>query len=468
MKCSTLCVTVMTAFIAGVTWADLQTPVGVLVNESLDRFGYTSRNPVPDEIWELKSPCMKVLQVVEGGVLVDRIASAANAKNFYVKTSRTYADGDVFATGYYRAAGTVSYTSILGAGTTVYAFSELSTSQQRQLAAFIQDKEAVAAAKARADEERRKRAEQTEEFKKSKERIAAEEEAEKERLERERVDRENAQELEKLNAEKDKRVAAIKAKAEAEANRAKAEHADEMARLAREREEQDRENRKLIAAAKAEKVKADANLAVEIQKERGRYAADVLSALDFNFKHHYIVQNSIRKNVTLEIIDPLWSNLAELQLKQDWMGMLGAMKDDECDEFPPEKEIDRAIEELKKRLFTIKITATGRPPNFVEVWAGRVKDRFCEYNGYTSAGERWMVKGQPISCVDPVRDRRIQKRGGEHGEASRQVDLLAGKFYVGRDNGRKPVLLSGRSAVEKSDSSLEDLIAETEEWLKSN
>ena len=107
MKCSALCVTVITAFIAGVTWADLQTPVGVLANESLDRFGYTSRNPVPDEIWELKSPCMKVLQVVDGGVLVERIASAANTKNFYVKTSRTYADGDVFATGYYRATGTL-------------------------------------------------------------------------------------------------------------------------------------------------------------------------------------------------------------------------------------------------------------------------------------------------------------------------------------------------------------------------
>ena len=182
MKFNTLCVATLSAVMAGGVLAgspyDIQTPVGLLVNESLDGFGYSRRNPAVGEIWELASPSMRVLQVVDGGMLVERGAfPTPDAKNFFVKTTRVYADGDALATGYYRAAGTISYKDRFGAQRTVYAFSELSASQQQEIWAFRQDKAATAAARRLAEAERRQRAEQTIEFKKSKERIAAEEAA---------------------------------------------------------------------------------------------------------------------------------------------------------------------------------------------------------------------------------------------------------------------------------------------------
>ena len=467
MKFNTLCVATLSAVVAGGVLAsspyDVQTPVGLLVNESLDGFGYSRRNPAVGEIWELASPSMRVFQVVDGGVLVERGAfPTPDAKRFFVKTSRVYADGDTLATGYYRAEGTISYKNVLGAQRTVYAFSELSTSHQQEIRAFRQDKAATAAAQRQAEVERRQRAEQTIEFKKSKERIAAEEAAEKARLERERVERENAHELAKLNAEKDNRVAAMKAEAEAEANRQKAANAREMARLAREREEQDKENRKRIAAAKAEKRQADAKLAAEVQKERERYAADILSALDFNFKHHYVVQRSIRKNVRLEMVDPLWGKLVALQSKKDWLGMLGEMEDDEYENFPTEKEIDAAITRLKKRLFNVQIKAM-RPPHFVSVWSGHIKDRNYDRNGGWGKID--------IFCNDPTMH-RLKSLDDAKAE-DLQIAIFGSKFYVcdsdeGYGSATKPMLIRSLKAGEEFDSPFEDMATETEEWLKSN
>lgn len=467
MKCSIVHVVVMSALVTGVAYAnspyDIETPVGKLVNESLDGFGYSVRVPVEGEIWELGSPSMKVLQVVKGGVLVTRntYSSEAPSKNFIVRTSRRYADDDILAPGYYRAIGTVSYQSVIGAQLTVYAFSEIAPDEQQAIIAFKQDKTAVAAARRQAAEERRRRVEQTVEFKKSKERIAAEEAAEKERLERERIERENAAEIAKLTAAKDNRIAAMKANAEAEANLQKAEHAREMARLAREREEQDAENRKRIAAAKAEKRQADAKLASEIQKERGRYAADALSTLDFNFKHHYVTQRSIRKNVCVEISDPLWKNLANLQLKQDWLGMLGAMEDEEYNEFPKEKEVDSAIDRLKRRLFTIQVKAM-RPPSCVSVWAGHVKDRHHDRNCWGRIS---------IFCKDPTMD-RVKSLDDVKGEEL-QIDLFNRKFYVCNSDERaasakRPLLIRDLKAGEHRDGDIDEMAAEAEEWLKAN
>lgn len=464
MKFNTLCVATLSAVMAGNVLAgspyDVQTPVGLLVNESLDGFGYSRRNPVVGEIWELASPSMKVLQVVDGGVLVERGAfPTPDAKSFFVKTMRVYADGDTLATGYYRAEGTISYKNVLGVQRTVYAFSELSTSQQQEIRAFRQDKAATAAARRQAEAERRQRAEQTIEFKKSKERIAAEEAAEKARLERERVERENAHELAKLNAEKDNRVASMKAEAEAEANRQKAANAREMARLAREREEQDKENRKRIAAAKAEKRQADAKLAVEVQKERSRYAADAFSSFDFNFKRHCVIQRSIRKNVRVELVDPEWEKLANFHAKQDWLGLLGAIDGEEYDEFPSEKEIDTILDSLKKKSFHVSIKGL-RPPSCVDVHARRMSGNSSVYGGDTGWGR------MTVFCKDAQMN-RIKAIDDMKGEEV-NVAPFDGKILVidsaHRRLNQEVRLKPGQGLA----SALDEKSDEIEEWLKLN
>ena len=203
--------------------ADAKQDVGRLVNTPLWQVSYVNDPPCKGEIWENNAPILTVLQVVNGGVLATKrqsmLDSEPRTKIIFVRTNRTYADGDVLANGYYRATGTKSYQTVSGAQKTVYAFEELSASEQREITAIRQDKAAIVSAQRQAAKERRQRAEQTVEFKKSKERIAAEEAAEKERLERERIERENAHELAKLNAEKENRIAAMKAEAEANANK---------------------------------------------------------------------------------------------------------------------------------------------------------------------------------------------------------------------------------------------------------
>jgi hypothetical protein len=462
-----LCAATLSVVVAGGALAsftyDIQTPVGLLVNESLDGFGYSRRNPVKGEIWELTSPSMKVLQVVDGGALVERSASSTpEAKPFFVKTMRAYADGDTLVTGYYRADGTVSYNTVLGAQRTVYAFSELSPDQQREVSAFKQDKAAVDAAQRQAAAERQQRAEKTVEFKKSKERIAAEEAAEKERIERERVERENAHTLARLNAEKDNRIAAMNAEAEAEANLQKAEHAREMARLAKEREEQDKENRKKIAAAKAEKRKADAKLAVEVQKERVRYAADVFSTLDFNFKHHLVVQRSIRKNLRVKIIDPEWEKLANYHAKQDWLGLINAIDGEEYDEFPSEKEIDVILDSLKKKSFCVSIKGL-QPPQVVNVYARRMSGNSSVYGGENGWGHMAVfcedADMAQIKTIDDVKGEEVK------------VAPFDGKILVIDSDYRVHQRLNQEvraKSEQRLDLTLYEKAEEVEEWLKLN
>ena len=461
----TAAISAMTVMAAIQSVADAKQDVGRIVSAPLWQIARIVNPPCKGEIWENDAPLLTVLQVVNGGVLATTrqsvLDSEPRTKIIFVSTSRMYADGDALATGYYRATGTMSYKNVLGAQNTVYAFEELSASEQREITAIRQDGAAVAAAQQQAAAERRRRAEQSVEFKKSKERIAAEEAVEKERLAREKQEREDAAEIAKLNAEKDNRVAAMKATAEEEATRQKAEHAREMARLAREREEQDKEDRKRIAAAKAEKRQADAKLAAEIQKERGRYAADALSALDFNFKHHCVIQRSIRKNVRVELVDPEWAKLADLQAKQNWLGLLGAIEGDEYDEFPSEKEIDKILDGLKKKSFRILVKGL-RPPVGVRINAKRMSGNYGVYGG----SDGWGRLDVHCKCFKntPMEGTPIEKVKGE------EVMLapLEGKVYV-RDSNSSQM---DRELGIKPGQSFENVIAEKadeiEAWLRLN
>lgn len=464
MNCRILYMAAMSALAIGAAFAnspnDMRTPMGRLVNESLDGFGYTVRKPVEGEIWELCSSSITVCNVMPDGVLAMTRQSALDSslptKTIFVKTSRTYADGDVLAIGYYRAIGTFSYEAVNHARHTVYAFEELSATDQKEVTTYRRDKAATIEAQRQTAKEIRRRAELSVEFKKSKERIAAEEAAEKARVEREREARENAHEIAKLKAESDKRIAALQADAEVKANQQKAEHAREMARLLKEREAQDKINQEKMSAAKAEEDKENAKLAVEVQKERERYARDVLSSLDLNFKHCYVIQRSIRKNLKIEVVDPAWRKLIEMQKSSNWLGMLSTAAEEDLEEFPDEKEIDRLLKDLRERGFTVKTDRDHRVGTHYISW----------FNGNDSSSQK--IKGW---CHGWQVQYDIIYDGGKYAWYPWKI-----KYYI--VNKHENTFPSFVSRKEKIDFSMEwskidatrksSIENEYEEWLKAN
>ena len=112
-----------------------------LVNEPLDGFAYTRRSPTSGEIWRLSTPSMRVIQVLSGGVRVETQRSAIDPslpqKTFFVKTTRQYADGDVLIPGFYKSEGTKRFESTNGADVTLYVFSELPQSLQKEVGELI-------------------------------------------------------------------------------------------------------------------------------------------------------------------------------------------------------------------------------------------------------------------------------------------------------------------------------------------
>jgi len=389
--------------------------------------------PTEGAIYENEANLLVVRHVVPrargvlAGMRIDALSSMPTRDLIFVGTDHQYADGDTLGNGFYRSVGTLSFENGIGAQKTVYAFEEIPAEEQRQIAAVRQDRRATEEARLKAASERRRRAEQSEEFQKSKARIAAEEAAEKERLAREKQARENAAEIAKLNAEKESRMANMRDEAREEAIRQQAEDAREMARLTREKEAQDRENRKRIDAAKAEQRQAKAKLDIEQQKERLRYAADALSAFDFNFRRHVVIQRSIRKNVRVEIIDPEWFKFADLQDKQDWLGLLGAIDGEEYDEFPSEKEMDVIFSALKEKVFRISVKSM-RPPATVSVFAWRMGGNSSIYGD----GRGWGML--PVSGADfgygPLRGMPMEKVKEKIRGEELMVAPFARKVYV--------------------------------------
>lgn len=264
---------------------------------------------------------LKVQQVIgDGKVLVVMDAPVNATRAIVVKTWRSYVDEDRLAKGFYREAGKFSYENVLGASKTVYLFEEFSESVERKMFLLKQDSDAIQEARQREQAETQRGERIDEELQKSKARIAAEEAAVKAKLEADAKAQENALELARLEREKQERI-----------NELEAKHAQEQGKLK-----------------------------PKIQLEREEYAKTMLSTFDFNIKHRYFVQRSIRKVVkSIQVTDPLWLKLVELQTAQDWLGMLSAVEGDELDEYPKAKVIDAILKDLKNQEFEIFVEAEG-------------------------------------------------------------------------------------------------------------
>ncbi len=107
------------------------------VSATLHQVAFVRERPKEGEVWENNVPVITVRQVVEGGVLAETerssISPELGTRVFFVWTSRTYADGDKLATGFYRCTGTYSYVAVSGAKRTVLAFEELPKNLQQEL-----------------------------------------------------------------------------------------------------------------------------------------------------------------------------------------------------------------------------------------------------------------------------------------------------------------------------------------------
>lgn len=197
---------------------------------------------------------LEVLQVLSDGVLI-RNPNHLEAKILYIATSRRYVDGDVVSAGLYQADGTYSYSDQNGARRTVYKFSELPSELYKEVMAIREDRDATAQAAAQSETQKKRQQQIEQSFQKSKARIAAEEAAAKARIEATKAEQARRQELTQLELEKAARIAEAQQKAKQEEFKEKP----------------------------------------TVQKQRAEFARIKLSPFDFNIKHHYVIQKSIRK-----------------------------------------------------------------------------------------------------------------------------------------------------------------------------
>ena len=107
-------------------------------------------NVMPEEgsVWENTVDAVTVFQVVNGGVIV-KPPESHYARNFFIRTSRKYVDGQFVAHGFYRKHGTYSYVSVSGANITLDAFDEYPEDVELRMSAIKLVKEEEERAKIR-------------------------------------------------------------------------------------------------------------------------------------------------------------------------------------------------------------------------------------------------------------------------------------------------------------------------------
>ena len=146
-----------------------QEAVARIVNVPLWKLARVIEAPSPGEIWENTAPMLDVLQVIDGGVLVETRMGESDSSGkttvFFVRTSRQYADNDKLTLGFYMCTGMKSYTTASGVTKTVHAFEELAESLQNEMRMVLahREKEQAAARKMAEAKEREERKRQEKE-----------------------------------------------------------------------------------------------------------------------------------------------------------------------------------------------------------------------------------------------------------------------------------------------------------------
>ena len=295
---------------------------------------------------------MVVNQVIKGvGVLA---LSERAGRCVFVKTKRLYVDGVGLQSGLYVCAGTCQYIAVSGAKVTVFAFEEMEPElSNKRLAAIREEKQKEALKRRRMEEQQR--------F-----------EEEKRAIEERQHQLEMERELEKQKEENERKLAAIKAKAEMEEVRRRKEEA--------EKAEEEKKKRYPIE-----------------QKQRAEYAEAKLSPISFKIGSYFEMQRDLKKYVySTSITEKKWGELQRLQAENNWLGMLSTISETEMADYPEEKEIDELVGSLKKRPFHVEIcfthTVECSPGIEVTRWSnlGHTGSPFWKYRNADELGwGRW-------------------------------------------------------------------------------
>lgn len=264
-----------------------------------------------------------VMQVIQGqGVLA---ISLHDGSVVFIKTQRDYVDGNTIFPGLYVCVGSVSYANAKGTICTVRVFDEMDEAtakkrieklEQERLDAEIKRKKLEAAAQL----EREKQA--------LKEREMAEKVAEEERKAMAELEKQR-KELERLEMER---------------------KAQETIRKQKEREE-----------AEAKEREEKARRYPEEQRRFKEYAASKLNDMKFDIRQYFKVQPALRKYIhSAKPTESMWEKLRVLQSKQDWLGMLNSISQEQLTDFPDTNQIDALVSALADKEFHVEFRWTHK------------------------------------------------------------------------------------------------------------
>lgn len=355
---------------------------------------------------------LKVGQTVDGYCIVRNERIDANL--MAVVTAAEYADGSFLGKGYYEYIGLTEFAGVTGAPRKIHTFKEIPSSISKGI-------EMIVEAEAELTRERARSAKLSKEVRTAKEKLDEQVEAEKLRAKNERLKLENEREISRMKVAQKKELDAI-------------------------------------AEKKRQEMKA---LRPKLQEERKAYAKSKLEMIDFNVRHHYVVQRSVKKMLKgVDVVDPLWGKLKVVQEKQDWLEMLSVMDEDEFDEYPKETEIDKIVEEFFEREFVVSYKvrkAKGYPTVS------------CE--GFRTVSHAGGKEGRWETDTSALLEEGRWDDNGE-GEYKIKSQLLKGKIHF---YGALPLhgsLSYYYMNVHKLENGIRDLtpeyLEEYEQWLKEN
>lgn len=293
-----------------------------------------------------------IAQKVDGGLLLWGRDNVTNGKTLQdadvviflrVKNTRKYKKGMAVEGGWFKYVGTYKYGNAL----TVC----------REFPAFVfPNREEIEQAEHEAAQERMKREAERRKVKEQK-RFEDEQKRIRERAEQEKINLE----LQKQREENDRKLAAERAKAEIEAEKQRQESA--------RRAEEERKRRYPIE-----------------QKERAEYAKVMLSKISFDVNSYFDIQKDLKRFIySVSVTEKKWSNLNDLRLKNDWLGILNVVSGNEMKDYPDQSQIASIIDKLENTKFHAEFIFTHKKHHRDTVRIGWVDVREC-YHAFENPG----------------------------------------------------------------------------------
>lgn len=380
---------------------------------------YSGRNPVKNAVYMNSTGILAVKRTIDGICLVT-IPNDDESLPLAIEPTSRYADGTQIRQGYYEYTGLTQFTGPNVPPLQVHTFKEIDSSVGDEINRILKAKQKLQAEIAESVRLSR-------EVQATKAKLDEEVEAEKIRAKNERLKLENEREISRLKVEQQKQF-------------------EELA--AQKRQEQE-------------------ELKPKLQEERKAFAASLLKPIDFELKHHYLVQRSIRKKILdIKVVDDCWNKLRELQKNEDWLGMLSCIDDEEYDEYPKENVVKEIVRSLLQKEFDVSFKAEMKDGRTGLGCATRNPKR--DYSRFdTSTGGFEMSSDYKDRYIQTDITPEYGKNG--IGDFTVKTQLLLGKlyFYVNQP-GVREFDLEHYLLRKCSEHATPAILEQYEEWLEAN